>query len=248
MGTAGTQTRAAPDGSGATSEGISDTFRYFGTLAGIAGMVFFVVALLTPSASSAQDQLASFQSDPNGYVLYLFPLGFAFLVTPFFLSLGSVLRSLGSFVGRPATWLILLGLFSLGIAGAFEYGGYWAVSVTPAPSLAIQSYEAALWSNINNAWEAVSNFGVAMGSLFLAWALRQTRELPRWMSNAAWIAAAIDLVGAVMASLSGYYSVLSVGFVLSIVPLIVFIVLSFTIPRAFQRSRAAPSNAPPSAV
>ncbi|MGA8542699.1 MAG: hypothetical protein WB947_04075 [Thermoplasmata archaeon] len=179
--------------------------------------------------------------------MYLFPLAFAFLVTPFFIRLGSVLQAHGSEVARSAVLVILFALFSLGIAGAFEYGGYWAISITPAPSLAVQTYEAALWSSVNNAWEAVSIYGVAIGSLLLAWALRQTREVPRWMPNLGWVGGGIGLAGAVLASLSGYYGVLSIGFVLPAVTLVIFVVFAFTIPRTFRQARAAPSATSPAA-
>jgi hypothetical protein len=225
-----------PAGSGVAT---SNSFLFFGILAGVAGLLSIVVDFLTPAASSAQNQLASFQGNPNGYALYLYPLAFAFLVTPFFVYLGSVLRAKGAEVSQSAVLLILLALYSLGIAGAFEYGGYWAASVTPAPSHAAQAYQAAFWSNVNDAWEAVSIYGVAMGSLLLAWALRQTRELPRWMSTAAWIGGGIDLAGAIMASLSGYYPALMIGFVLPVVTLVIFIVFSFLIPRTFRRHQAA---------
>jgi hypothetical protein len=225
-----------PAGSGVAT---SNSFLFFGILAGVAGLLSIVVDFLTPAASSAQNQLASFQGNPNGYALYLYPLAFAFLVTPFFVYLGSVLRAKGAEVSQSAVLLILLALYSLGIAGAFEYGGYWAASVTPAPSHAAQAYQAAFWSNVNDAWEAVSIYGVAMGSLLLAWALRQTRELPRWMSTAAWVGGGIDLAGAIMASLSGYYPALMIGFVLPVVTLVIFIVFSFLIPRTFRRHQAA---------
>jgi hypothetical protein len=231
-------------GSAAPDEGSSDAFLYFGVLAGVAGLASVVVDFLTPSASSAQNQLSSFQGDPNGYTLYLFPLAFAFLVSPFFLSLGSVLRARGSGLARFGTTLILIALFSLGIAGAFEYGGYWAISITPAPSSAIQTYEAALWSSVNDAWEAVSIYGVAMGSLLLARALGQARDVPRWMPTLGWISGAITLVGAVMASLSGYYPVLSIGFVLPVVTLVIFIIFAFALPRTFRRGHAASLASP----
>jgi hypothetical protein len=244
MGTASVQViePAAP------SVATSNSFLYFGMLAGIAGILSIVVDLFTPSASSAQNQLASFQGNPNGYALYLYPLAFAFLVTPFFVYLGSVLRAKGAEVAQSAVLLILLALYSLGIAGAFEYGGYWAASITPAPSHAAQAYQAAFWMNVNDAWEAVSIYGVAMGSLLLAWALRQTRELPKWMSTAAFVGGGIDLAGAIMASLSGYYSALMFGFVLPLVTLIIFIVFSFLIPRTFRRLHAATPASPSAAA
>src|SRR5580658_1428623 len=124
---------ASEDAPAAVDEGRSNAFLYFGILAGIAGLVFIPVAFLTPSADSASDQFASFQGNPTGYTLYLYPLAFAFLVSPFLLSLNSVLRSQGSDLLRVGATVILVGLFSLGIAGAFEYGGYWASSITPAP-------------------------------------------------------------------------------------------------------------------
>jgi hypothetical protein len=237
--------RDGEDRPSVANEGTSDAFLFFGILAGIAGLVSIVTDFLTPSASSAQAQLASFQGDPNGYVLYLVPLAFAFLVTPFFLSLNSVLRSLGSGLARLGTVVLLIGLFSLGIAGAFEYGGYWAISITPAPTSAIQAYEAALWSSINNAWELISIYGVGMGAALLAWALGQARGLPRWMSTIAWVGAAIDLLGAVLASLSGYYGVLSIGFVLPVVALVIFIVFSFAIPRTLRQRRDSPPASSP---
>jgi hypothetical protein len=213
-------------------------FVYFGYLAGIAGLLSIVVDFATPSASTAAGQLSSFQSNPVGYTTYLFPLAFAFLVTPFFVYLGSKLSALGSEVARPATQILLLALFSLGIAGAFEYGGYWAASVTSAPSPAIQAYEAAFWSNINNAWELVSIYGVAMGSFLLAWSLGRTKGLPTWMPKLGWVGGALDLLGAVLASLSGYYGGLSVGFVLPVFGLIILVVFAFTIPKHVERLAA----------
>jgi hypothetical protein len=226
-------------------DGTSNAFLFFGVLAGIAGLVSIVVDFLTPSASTAQGQLSSFQSNPNGYVLYLFPLAFAFLIAPFSLALYSVLRTQGSGLARVGVIVILAGVFSLGIAGAFEYGGYWAISITPAPSAAIQAYEAALWSSVNNAWEVVSIYGVGMGSLLLALALRQARDLPRWMSTLGWIGGAIDLVGAVMASLSGYYGGLDFGFVLPVVGIVILIIFSFAIPRALRRKSGSAAGTPP---
>jgi hypothetical protein len=227
------------------NDATSNSFLFFGILAGVAGAVSIVIDFLTPSASSAQQQLASFQGDPNGYVLYLFPLAFAFLVTPFFISLASVLRTQGSGLARVGPLVLLAGLFSLGVAGAFEYGGYWAISITPAPSASIQAYEAALWSTVNDAWTVVSIYGVGMGAMLLASALGQARDLPKWMATAAWVGAAIDLIGAVMASLSGYYSALSIGFLLPVVPLVILIVLSFEIPLTLRKRLAAPPASSP---
>jgi hypothetical protein len=230
--------------SAAAREGTSDAFLYFGVLAGVAGIASIAVDFLTPSASTAQGQLSSFQGDPNGYALYLFPLAFAFLVSPFFLSLTSVLRSQGAGLVRMGSTIILLALFSLGIAGAFEYGGYWAASITPAPSLAIQTYEAAFWSNVNNAWEDVSIYGVALGSLLLALALRQARDVPSWMPKLAWVGAILDLVGAVLASLSGYYGALSLGFVLPVFGVVILIIFAFFLPRALRRASGVPTATP----
>jgi hypothetical protein len=227
------------------NDATSNSFLLFGILAGVAGVASVVIDFLTPSASSAQQQLASFQGDPNGYVLYLFPLAFAFLVSPFFISLASVLRTQGSSLARVGPLVLLAGLFSLGVAGAFEYGGYWAISITPAPSASIQMYEAALWSSINDAWTVVSIYGVGVGAALLASALGQARDLPKWMTTAAWVGAAIDLIGAVMASLSGYYNALSIGFLLPVVPLVVLIVLSFEIPLTLRKRRAAPPASSP---
>jgi hypothetical protein len=238
--------RAGQDGiQGHSSEGSSDAFLYFGALAGVAGLLSIVVDFLTPSASSAQNQLSSFQGDPNGYALYLFPLAFAFLVSPFFLSLTTVLRQQGAGLARVGPLVILLALLSLGIAGAFEFGGYWAASITAAPSTAIQAYEAAFWSNVNNAWEAVSIYGVGLGSLLLAWALRQARDVPSWMPKLAWVGAALDFAGAILASMSGYYSALSVGFVLPVFGLVILIVFAFALPRAFRRARRSVGATPP---
>ena len=220
------------------NDGTSDAFLYFGILAAVAGVASIIIDFLTPSASSAQGQLASFQANSNAYALYLFPLAFAFLVTPFFGSLTSVLRSQGAGLARIGPVVILIGLFSLGIAGAFEYGGYWAISITPAPSASIQIYEAALWSSINNAWTVVSIYGVGMGAVLLAVALGQTRALPKWMKNAAWVGGLLDLLGAVLASFSGYYGVLSIGFILPVVPLVIFIVLAYAIPRTLRQQRS----------
>jgi hypothetical protein len=241
-------TTAEGGGSAPPSEGSSDAFLYFGLLAGVAGLLSIVTDFLTPSASSAQNQLSSFQADPNGYALYLFPLAFAFLVSPFFLSLTSVLREQGAGLARVGPTVILIALFSLGIAGAFEFGGYWAASITPAPSSAIQAYEAAFWSNVNNAWEAVSIYGVGLGSLLVAVALRQARDVPGWMPKLAWVGGALDLVGAIMASLSGYNDALSIGFLLPVFGLVILIVFAFTLPRAFRRASGTKSTPPPSAA
>jgi hypothetical protein len=233
---------AEAGGSGQLSAGAreatSDTFLYFGALAGIAGVVSLVTDFLTPSAATASGQLASFRSEPNLYVLYLVPLAFAFLITPFLVSLGSVLQAHGADAARAAALLLVLAVFSLGIAGAFEYGGYWAASVTPAPSAAAQAYQAAFWSNVNDAWENVSIYGVGMGTVLLAWSVRQSHALPSWMVTLGWIGGALDLIGAGLASLSGYYGALSVGFVLPVFGLIILIILSFTIPRSFRRHYA----------
>jgi hypothetical protein len=228
----------------AAHDGSSDAFLYFGILAGVAGLVSIVVDFLTPSASSASNQLSSFQGDPNGYALLLFPLAFAFLVSPFFLSLPSVLRERGAGLTRIGPTVILLALFSLGIAGAFEYGGYWAASITPAPSPAIQAYEAAFWSNVNNAWEAVSIYGVGLGTVLLAWALRQARDVPGWMPKLAWVGAALDFLGAILASLSGYYPALSLGFVLPVFGVVILIVFAFALPRTLRRADGKPPGAP----
>jgi hypothetical protein len=228
-------------------EGTSDAFLYFGVLAGVAGLISIVVDFLTPSASSAQNQLSSFQGNPNGYTLYLFPLAFAFLVSPFLLCLPSILRSRGSGLARVGALVILIAVFSLGVAGAFEYGGYWAASITPAPSAAMQAYEAAFWSNVNNAWEAVSIYGVGMGSALLAIALRQARDVPSWIPKLAWVGAGLDLAGAILASLSGYYGVLSLGFILPVFGVVILIIFAFALPRAFRRSGAAAPASPPAA-
>jgi hypothetical protein len=236
----------APEGGRpVASEATSNGFLFFGILAGVAGLVFIVVSLLTPSASSAQDQLSSFQGDPNGYALLCYPLAFAFLVTPFFVYLSSALRGQGSGPVGSGTLLLLLSLYILGVVGALEYGAYWAVSITPAPSLASQTYEAAVWMNVNNACEAVSTYGVAMGVVLLAWAVRQSPELPHWLGVLGLVAGAIALIGAIMASLSGYYGVLMIGFVLPVVATVVLIIWAFFIPRAFRRSRATPPASAP---
>jgi hypothetical protein len=109
----------------------------------------------------------------------------------------------------------------------------------------MKAYEAALWSNINNAWEAVSIYGVGMGSLLLAWALRQTRGLPGWMSKLAWVGGGLDLAGAVMASFSGYYSDLMIGFVLPVFGVVILIIFAFAIPRTLRRVGGTPAGSPP---
>lgn len=225
------------------SELNSRSFRWWGIVAGVLSIVGIVSLFTDPSSSSAQSQLSSFRANQYGYAFSdLFWVVFAVGATPFVAYLASVLRSQGRGLVWAAMLLVLFGVFALAAQSATYYGALWSISTTPAPDVATQTYEAALWYNLTTAWQMLAFLSIGAGLFLFGGAAWNSRILPNWLGAVALVGGAGGILGPIL--------LVSVGPTVAFIPIaltpVAFLIWAFVAPAVHRRGVAdAPSPAPP---
>lgn len=215
----------------------------FGILAGVLTVVSLASFFVMPSPSSAQDQLSSFNSNQNAYAFGdLFPIVLAAGIVPFLATLASTLRSQGRGLTGAAMLLATVGIFSVAAADGTLYTALWAISATPAPSAAIQAYEASLWYNFTAAWSFLGVVALSSGLLLYAAAMWNSRIYPNWIGAIGVIGGVGGLLAVSLGAASGLNGLGALDFAFTLIAVMIaaYAIVAFAAPMTY-RPRASAS-------